>query len=597
MKLYLKEMSVSSKNKILIVVFVLMTVQALAQTVPPLERVVTIEFTGEKAEDALSKLSKEAKITFSYNPSILDAKQHVNESFKSKTVREILEQLFKGAITYKEKGKYIILTKAPVRSSIKTTSGSTVMPLFMYGYILNAATGDKLSEVSVYDKKSLTAAVSNQFGYFKLEIEQPERENKIAISKRNFIDTTLVITENNDGYLTIQLSPEHQNIPVPVSIPDSSVQPIDTVKQSVNPEIPDSVEVLEEKPVSSIGMINAKNIRDTLYKNFQASVWPFVGTNRKLSGNVINGYSFNLIGGYSLGTKYLEIGGVFNIDRGNVSNVQIAGLFNTNGGRMRSFQVAGLFNANKGGLKGAQFSGLANINIDSVKGAQFAGVANVNAGAGGGAQFAGLVNVATRKLKGTQVALVNYGKNVKGAQIGFLNIADTLQGVPIGVFSYASKGYHKLEFFADEIFYTNLAFRTGTHKFYNILTFGVKPESDEEDSSTEWTFGYGFGFAPKLTRWLFLNFDITSNQYSKGKFTEAINLINKVYAGLEVQPARKFSIAFGITLNGYLTKNSYDGYTDIFNEEYRPEIIKEHNYNNGTNLKMWWGAKAAIRFF
>lgn len=118
----------------------------------------------------------------------------------------------------------------------------------------------------------------------------------------------------------------------------------------------------------------------------------------------------------------------------------------------------------------------------------------------------------------------------------------------------------------------------------------------DEDQRTEWTFGYGFGMAPYIFDWLYLNIDLTCNQLSKGEFTQAINLLNKAYVGLEVQPFDRIGIAFGITLNGHLTNNSYDGYYDIFTD-YRPEIIKEQDYNNNTHLTMWWGFKGAIRFF
>lgn len=600
-------MNVLNKIALALILLVIVAQESVAQSVPPLERVLTIDFSHERIETVLSRIAKDVKITFSYNAAILDSRKEVTESFKEKTVREILEQLFKGTVTYKDRGSYIILMKATT-PPLKTSSTSEVdIPLFIHGYIMNGSTGDKLSEVSIYDTKSLTAAISNQYGYFKLELEKPGNKNQIAISKRNFIDTVLTVTRNNAGFITILLHPE-QTPPTDLIVSsDTSLISIDTTHRVPYPEPVETEEPLNE------GQINVRNIQDTLYRNFQASLLPFVGTNKNLSGNVVNGFSFNLLGGYSFGTKNMEVGGLFNMDRGNVSAFQLAGIFNMNGGSMTGFQAAGLYNVNRKGLSGAQFAGLANVNGDSVQGAHFAGLANVNTGPMSGAQFAGLanvqlgnfkgsqfaglVNISTRKVSGTQVAgLMNYGKNIKGLQIGFLNIADTLHGVPIGFFSYVSKGYHKLEFFADEIFYTNIAFRTGTNKFYNILTFGLKPETDKDDNDVEWTFGYGIGTAPRVLNWLYLNFDISTSQLSKGEFTDAINLLNKAYLGLEVQPAKKFSVALGITLNGYLTRTTYENYYDIFTD-YKPRIILDHNYNNDLNLKMWWGFKAGVRFF
>jgi hypothetical protein len=598
METVVKSWMISAK-RIMCVVLLMTGTQSFGQiTAPLLERVITIEFVNEPIDGALAKIAKEAKVVFSYDPSILNATSMLNLTFKSKSVREVLESIFNGSITYKERGKYIILTKA-VKSQSKAVAPTAVSPLLISGYVINSATGDKLPEVSIYDKRSLTAAVSNQYGFFQLKLDNPVGDNFIAVNKRNFIDTILLIPAKTDAFLTIEMQPEKTlRVQEPLVTEQSTMLTLsDTIiTWQDTTQVEGQSKVIQQSEVVRESKVNMMNIKDTLYRDFQASVIPFVGTNGKLSGNVINGYSFNLFGGYSQGTRHFEIGGLFNINRGDVGKVQFAGLFNMNGGHMKGFQLSGIFNANRRGNTGLQAAGLANVNSGNSSGVQVAGLANIQAGDYRGSQFAGVANVSTKKIRGTQLAgLLNYAKNMRGVQIGFINVADTLHGLPIGFFSYVKHGYHKLEISADEIFYTNIAFRTGTHKFYNIITGGIKPESDSE-GDVIWSVGYGFGTAPKLFRWLYLNFDITASQVSKGNFTEAINLLNKVYAGLEIQPAKKFSLAFGITLNGHVTNSTYDSYFDLFNN-YRPEIINTHQYNNGTNLSMWWGYKVALRFF
>ncbi len=88
------------------------------------------------------------------------------------------------------------------------------------------------------------------------------------------------------------------------------------------------------------------------------------------------------------------------------------------------------------------------------------------------------------------------------------------------------KGYHQIEVSADEIFYTNLAFRTGVRQFYNIFTFGAKPNTFEKDE-TFWSFGYGIGTAPRLTNWLSLNVDVTANQVLLGNKIDEINTFDR----------------------------------------------------------------------
>ncbi len=347
---------------------------------------------------------------------------------------------------------------------------------------------------------------------------------------------------------------------------------------------------------------NIENIQDTLYRTIQVSLVPFIGTNHTLSGNVINEYSFNIFGGYALGVEKLEIGTFFNIDRGDVKGMQYAGFFNAVGGKTygcssgfvnldrdsvkgaelaglinlslngtENFSAAGLLNVTHRDSRGTHLAGLANVAIGNQKGVHLAGLFNFstqattpfqgaglfNFAAGGmnGAQASGLVNFAGGELRGAQVSglinfapgkiygaqvsgLINYATKVHGAQVGFLNITDSIQGVPIGFLSIVAKGYHQLEISADEIFYTNVAFRTGIRQFYNILTVGANPSTLKDEDQALWTFGYGIGTAPRLTRWLNLNFDVTANQIVKGGDLEGLNLLNKFYAGVEFRPLR-----------------------------------------------------------
>ena len=371
--------------------------------------------------------------------------------------------------------------------------------------------------------------------------------------------------------------------------------------------------------------VNMANVNDTIHRSRQVSLFPFVGTNHKLSGSVVNDYSFNIYGGYSLGVRKLEMAGIFNIERGDVAGTQFAGGFNGVYGKTKALQMAGIINANHDSTRGPQFAGLINLNWNSVgpfsaagllnvthhqsKGWMLAGLGNATLGEQRGPHVAGLFNFSTKNagplqiagllnfvgtsMEGAQVSgLINYATHIKGVQLGFINVSDSIRGVPIGFLSFVLKGYHKIEISADEIFYSNVSFRTGVHQFYNIFTAGIKPVNSEEPF---WTFGYGVGTAPRLAKWLSLNVDLISNHVSKGNFTEAINSINKAYVGFEIQPAKKFAIAFGVTLNAYITDTTYDGYTSLFSD-YTPKIISDHTYSNNLNMKMWWGGKIGLRF-
>lgn len=602
------------RNRILpvfLAAFLLITASAVyGVDTPLLERTITITLKQERTDNALKKISEQGGFVFSYNPAIIDVGKIVTVNFRNKTVREVLDEMFAGAIDYRQRKNYIILTKRQAKDA------STVS-----GYVTDEATGERLKNVTVYDPATLSSAITDDYGFFKLKVENPNAI--IAVNRVHYTDT-IVAVPNRLGLLKIQIKNRADKLNM---LTDSLRRRIIRIW---------NVKVLRQQD------INVENVHDTLYRKTQVSVFPFVGTNHKLSGNVINDYSFNIFGGYALGTRKLEIGSFFNVDRGDVQGLQMAGYFNGVLGDRQGVQLSGVINATYGESRGVQLAGSANMNRQSMDGVaaaglfnmtgknsfgtflaglgnftfgehhgaqvaglsnfslhdagalQLAGLSNVAVDNMDGAQVSGLANFTRRQLKGVQLAgFLNYARRIRGAQIGLINISDSIRGVPIGLLSFSVHGYHKVEAFADEIFYTNIAFKTGVRQFYNIFTAGMKPTQTDMNF---WTVGYGVGSAPNLSRKLSLNVDLTANQVSYGNFTRAVNLVTKLYAGLEWHVIPKVSIFGGATLNGYITDTTYHDYRNLFSD-YKPTIVSETTYSNDINLKMWWGARFGIRFF
>jgi hypothetical protein len=515
-------------------------------------------------------------------------------------------------MNYKEKGSYLILTKAlppPVKNNVTIVT--------INGYVEDSKTGEKISQVSVYDKKSITSTVTDEFGYFKLKLEKKSDSISLSVSKKNYRDTLISITAPVNQYITIQIQPIGKDTIVAITMIDRLDSTVidDKVKEEVS--FP-----YESEP-------NIQNIRDTLNNLVQVSFLPFLGTNGRLSANTINDYSINFLGGYSMGTNQIELGFFFNLDRsdvrwlqiagfgnmvgGKVYGVQAAGFFNLNGGETEAIQLAGFANTNFNNTRGVQVTGFANTTLGHMHGVQIAGFTNFTGGRGQGvqvagfgnvqlgdyqgSQFAGFTNVAAERITGSQIStFFNYGGKVHGTQIGLINYADSLGGVPIGLLSIVRSGYHKIELSADEVFYANLAFRTGARKFHNMLMAGFKPQQSLQAGDTSvWHFGYGLGTTRKLTKWWLLDLDLSAQHINKGSFTNALSLLNKAYVGFDFQVAKKVSLATGVTLNGYLTRTTVTDYPTLFTD-YQPKIISDSNVGNDLNLKMWLGAKVALRF-
>ena len=595
-----------------ILIYFLQINYVLSQTPAPiLERKISITASNEEIPSVLNRIGQEAGFSFSYNSAIIPADQLISLNMTNQSVRNVLNEIFSGTMNYKEKSKYLIITKAPAPST-----KNNIVAIVLNGYVQDATTGEKIAKASVYEKSSVTSTVTDQYGYFKLKLDKTRDTLSITVSKKNYRDTLVTVTSPDNQYFTISIRPIKQD-----SIVIAALE-INDVVDTVHAQPTEITFPYEDEP-------NIQNIHDTLRQLVQVSILPFIGTNERLSGNVINDYSINFLGGYSMGTRQIELGFFVNMDRADVSwlqiagfgnlvgrnvyGIQAAGFANVNGGETKAVQLAGFANTNLGESIGVQLAGFANTNLNRTNGVQVAGFSNVSignskgvqvAGFGNvqvgdyrGSQIAGLTNIATEKISGSQIAaLFNHGRRVQGTQIGLINYADTLGGVPIGLLSIVNTGYHKIELSADEVFYTNLAFRSGVRKFHTMIGAGFKPQQSLAATDTSvWTFGYGAGTSPKLAKWLYLDLDLSSQHVNRGSFTNALSLLNKMYVGLDFQVAKKFSIATGITLNGYLTRTTYSDYPELFTD-FTPKIIYDKNLNHDINLKMWWGAKVALRF-
>jgi len=594
---------------LLVVLLLLAGSAALAQKkVPLLERKISVNEDNAGMEKVLQSVSQEGGFTFSYAPRVIQGSDLVSVHAENQPVRMILDELFKGQVTYKERGNHIILIRKEVKEQDESSS------LVISGYIKDED-GAVITEASVFEKKSRESTISNQYGFYKLKLDKgKDPEIALFINKDRYKDTVIYVRQVGQSIINITLIPEEEN-----------------AEGTDSTAIRDSL--LHADQIAFFNFLagqeaeaNNRNISYTTCKELQFSVVPFVGTNGALSGITVNDYSFNWFGGYSMGTRKMELGGLFNIDRDSVKYVQGAGLFNFAGGpvegvqagglanfNMKTFegvQVAGLANFDADSLKGVQAAGLANINVKNVTGAQGAGLLNLNIGSTNGLQFAGLMNVSTKKSTGIQAAglvnvsveeqtgaqvsgLVNYATIVHGTQIGLLNIADSVDGVPLGLLSFVNKGYHQLEFSADEIYPLNASFRTGVRQLYNILAVGMKLDSLEE---IQWYFGYGLGSAINLGKNWQLNLDLTVNQPLRSNILNRFSPLSRFNLMVEKRFNKYLSIAAGPSFN-YLVYKSTDDYLQNFADNIPSSVISTDSFDNDYLGKSWIGGKFAIRFF
>jgi len=363
-----------------------------------------------------------------------------------------------------------------------------------------------------------------------------------------------------------------------------------------------------------------------------------LGTNGLNSPQVDNIISLNIIAGYAGGVKGFEIGGFANAIKKDMHGLQIAGFGNlvngkTSGGQVAGFmnlnmnttngaQIAGFMNFSKSNMIGTQLAGFTNMNMDSTNAAQVAGFMNMNKGSSKGAQIAGFANIGTEDLsaaqisgfaniangnvKGTQIAgflnltkndmdglqlgVVNYAKNIKGAQIAVFNVADSIEnGLAFGVFSFVKKGYKAFELAGSESIHGILSFKTGTHKFYNIVSLGTNFTGVDA-----WALGYGFGTLLPLNQRMGLSLEANSFHLNENEiWTSELNMLNKLSANLSFDLGEKFSVFGGASWNVAVSELK-DNEGNVIGSALIPWHTFDKTYNK-VNVKQYPGFMVGLR--
>jgi hypothetical protein len=229
---------------------------------------------------------------------------------------------------------------------------------------------------------------------------------------------------------------------------------------------------------------------------------------------------------------------------------------------------------------------LLNLTLRDVRHVQIAGLANYGRFVDG-VQIAGLVNVARMSNSGVQVAgLLNYATTVNGLQLGIVNVSNTVErGIPIGLFSYVQQGYHLFELSGNEIFYGNVAFKSGTRSFYNFVQFGMGSDYKLQGS-------YGIGTIFTLKKKLSMNLDASAGFVYHPTDTVYHGLLLKFNPSLEYRFAKHFAVFAGPAYNFFLFPKGDPSAT--------PRGLSNYDFyfksTENASIQMWIGGVAGIRF-
>ncbi len=569
-----------------------------------LSRKISLNAHKKTVAEALKEIEKKGQFYFSYNNNILKADSIVSISVHDCSIEQLLDKLFDKKYEYRERDNHLILHPA-----------SLSQQNYISGRVVDASTGEPVSYATVYDRQQLISTMTDEKGFFQLQLKDKRQAVNINISKVSYADTMVRLSG------------------APSQAPRISIQPISYTLDSV---VISGVERtwLAKRFLSTKQTMNSLNLSHFFSgQSFQFSLTPGLGSHGKMGAQVINKFSFNILGGYTAGVNGLEIGSLFNIVKQDVQYLQIAGLFNVTGGSMygvqigglhnnvlnningiqigglsnvvrqhgHGIQIAGLYNQ-ASGIKGIQVSGLCNINTQYMKGVQIgglanrnqtisgiqvAGISNINTGSVNGVQIAGLMNINTGVSEGVQIAgFFNKATKVKGIQVGIVNITDTSEGYAIGLVNIVHNGYHKLSVSASEIQDLNLSYKSGNSRLYSILSGGMQLNFAQKAFSA----GYGLGSDRKLGKGFYINPQLMHLYFFTGNW-EAQNLVERLELNLKYRLGKHILIYGGPAFSILYYKPTMDkpGYRSSFATNYpaisfSPRVKGWIGWNMGLDL-------------
>ena len=613
-------MKQASRSLFFLILFIGIALSALSQR-SHLSKRITIAYASVRMDDALQEIARAGDFSFSYNADLINGDSLVSFQVEDTKISDVLGELLGNRIKNKEVGNHVILLQTLSRVDRKESRKKS--GYLVSGYIQDMRTGHRLSDATIYEVSKRKTILSNSKGQYSFPLPAGKEIQGLYFAKRGYADTVIFIRPVSDYSMDVPMKPLYAEILRVSSRPaELSLNMIDS-SALVNILVPRKA------------LVTSENFQVYGTKAFQISLIPFVGTNWMSKGAYTNAISFNLLAGYTGGVNGFELGGLVNIVRKNVRGVQIGGLANIVGQNTMGIQLGGLFNVNMGHFKGLQLSGLMNFQKDTLTGTQIGGLFNYLEGKMQGVQLGGLMNVTTGNVDGWQVAglvnvaardvyqvqigglanysrhvygvqlggllsiangnvngvqiggIVNYARNVNGLQLGLFNIATKVEsGIPIGFFSYVHKGgLHHMSLYGDEVFYGNIAFRTGTKRFYNIFQVGM---------GYAWmvNYMYGIGTSFKISKKLTLSVDIISGLvFSTTPWLALHGTLTKVLPAFEYRFKKHFALFAGPSYNLY----AFDASQTV-----EPNGIAPYTFfdqiNGRMRIQMWVGGTVGFRF-
>ncbi len=550
-----------------------------------------LNIKDKPVRELLLQIEEQTQLIFSFNTELINRDSIVTYFAENKSIEKVISELFFEDIKAKIIGNHIVL----LENSKNRGNNKKIEPQIIHfsGNVICARNSLPISNANVYDISTRETVLTDSSGQFEIDIISNIYLRNYNIAKSGYRDTIISIDIRMQKQIEVKLMPLLVAI-VKIEPKESNLLPVEQKSKFMMGVVPEEALITSE----NLHYISEKRIA-------QISFIPTVGTNMKSSGVIRNNVSVNVLAGYNGGVNGVEIGGLVNIIDRDVVGLQAAGLSNIVAGKTKGVQVAGLFNKTKESVRGGQIAGLINFNSNRLSGIQISGISNITKGKTDGAQISGIhnfskenmngtqvsgvLNQARKEMNGLQVSIVNYGKANNGLQLGLINVSDSSRGIAIGLFNYVKNGYRAVELSGNEIFYTNLKFKSGARHFYTIYSLGMRP-----NDVNFYGFGFGFGSNFDVFKKFSLSIDATSNYvHETENQEEVLNLTNRLDISIDYKITKNISFNFGPSYNLHISQLK-----DEETGQFTSDITTSPFYNqaSGQNLiQMWIGGSIGFR--
>ncbi len=636
----------------LLVAFLLLFPLYIQAQEDPLSRKITLKLDRVSTSDALQAISRKGNFLLSYNASGIDEKKTTSVLVQNQSVRFALEQTLGAGYIFRSGGSHVIIipkTKERVNKLKETYVLSGQIRDAATGKLIASASVTEVGEfnTTLSDKQgNYTLPLNSESDFSRVLISRKNYRDTILTLRPEEVKSTEI--RLHPLPVLSELNPLPASIPIEMA-DNGLFRAVVSEEQQFQSE---NHPLYEQRTfqISFLPTLGSNRNYSGMVEN-HVSFNALGGYSMALSGVELGGI-FNITRKHVHG---LQIGGFMNITGGEVDGIQIAGFMNNNIGAIRGIQTAGFYNLSLDSLKGVQAAGFFNMARNRVRGVQTAGFLNISgkelsgvqaAGfmnlcgkTGRGAQLAGFTNLATGDFYGTQVSgflnlstgsmhgaqlsggvnvtvdttftvqvaglanfarwirgsqvssLFNIAGKVGGSQLGLFNVCDTIKGISVGLISIVRQGMHQFEISTSDVNQVLYTLRTGTHRFYNVISAGMfRP-----NNPSFVTFGYGAGTEFRPGKKFFFGLDVVGsfvfNESLKQGITPDLWGRSGIYLGY--RPAKRICFFAGPTFNVYRIDSNA-----IF--ENRPSIGKDEIFsdsNTHASFSGWIGWQAGIRFF